>query len=110
MAALSMSELVTTDVAQSDAFKRNQALRKPESTRNTSSESDRVGAGVRVLRVLVVAAGQGASGCLQGHQTNREPGRTRTRFAGVSRQNDNVGHSFFRRVSGKGSVVLPPGS
>ena len=64
MAALSMSELVTTDVAQSDAFKRNQALRKPESTRNTSSESDRVGAGVRVLRVLVVAAEQGAANTL----------------------------------------------
>ena len=58
MAALSMSELATTDVAQSDAFQRKQALRKPASTRNTSSESDRVGAGGRVLRVLVVDAEQ----------------------------------------------------
>ena len=61
MAALSMSELATTDVAQSDAFQRKQALRKPASTRNTSSESDRVGAGARVLRVLIVAAEQGSA-------------------------------------------------
>ena len=61
MATLSMSELATTDVAQSDAFQRKQALRKPASTRNTSSESDRVGAGARVLRVLVVAAEQGSA-------------------------------------------------
>jgi CheY-like chemotaxis protein len=61
MATLSMSELATTDVAQSDAFQRKQALRKPASTRNTSSESDRVGAGARVLRVLIVAAEQGSA-------------------------------------------------
>ena len=61
MAALSMSELTTTDVAQSDAFQRKQALRKPASTRNTSIESGRVGAGVRVLRVLVVAAEQSSA-------------------------------------------------
>jgi CheY-like chemotaxis protein len=64
MATLTMSELATTDVAQSDAFKRKQALPKPASTRNTSSESDRVGAGVRVLRVLVVAAEQGSANAL----------------------------------------------
>lgn len=64
MAALRMSELVTTDVEQSDAFKRNQALRKPASTPNTSSESDRVGASVRELRVLVVAAEQGSANAL----------------------------------------------
>ena len=61
MATLSMSELATTDVAQSDAFQRKQALRKPASTRNTSSESDRVGAGARALRVLIVAAEQGSA-------------------------------------------------
>ena len=64
MATLTMSELATTDVAQSDAFKRKQALPKPASTRNTSSESDRVGAGVRVLRVLVVAGEQGSANAL----------------------------------------------
>ena len=61
MATLEMSGLATTDVAQSDAFQRKQALRKPASTRNTSSESGRVGAGVRVLRVLVVAAEQSSA-------------------------------------------------
>jgi CheY-like chemotaxis protein len=64
MATLTMSELATTDVAQSDAFTRKQALPKPASTRNTSRESGRVGAGARVLRVLVVAAEQGSANTL----------------------------------------------
>ena len=79
MATLNMSELATTDVARSAAFKRKQALRKPASTRNTSSECDRVGAGVRVLRVLVVAAEQGSANALlrqvlnAGHDAHAAP-------------------------------------
>ena len=64
MATLSMSELATTDVARSDAFHSKPVMRKPASTRNKSGESDRVGAGARVLRVLVVDAEQDSADAL----------------------------------------------
>ena len=55
MATLWMSELATTDVASSDAFDSNQLMRQPASTHErTKSKSDRVWAGLRELRVLVV--------------------------------------------------------
>ena len=78
MATLSMSELATTDVARSDAFDSKQVMRKPASTRNTC-ESGRVGAGARVLRVLVVDAEQNsANGLLRqvlnaGHDAHAAP-------------------------------------
>lgn len=80
MATLSMSELATTDVARSDAFHSKQVMRKLASTRNTSSESDRVAAGVRVLRVLVVDAEQDSANALlrqvryAGHSAHAAPG------------------------------------
>lgn len=79
MATLSMSELATTDVARSDAFHSKQVMRKPASTRNTSSESDRVGAGARVLRVLIVDAEQDSANALlrqvryAGHSAHAAP-------------------------------------
>ncbi|MCA9214299.1 MAG: response regulator [Planctomycetales bacterium] len=62
MAALSNSELATTNTTQSDAFQRKQGLRKPTSPQNKSSfcESDRVNAGMQVLSVLAVAAERGS--------------------------------------------------
>jgi CheY-like chemotaxis protein len=58
MATLAMTELATTDVTRSGDFHGNQVMRQPAVTRNTPSESNRVGADARVLNVLVVDAEQ----------------------------------------------------
>ena len=79
MATLSMSELATPDIARSDAFHSKQVMRKPASTRNITSVSDRVGAGARVLRVLIVDAEQDSANALlrqvryAGHSAHAAP-------------------------------------
>ncbi len=56
MATLRMSELPTSDAAQSNDFRVKQTQGKPPSAHDASSERNRVGTGARALRVLVVDA------------------------------------------------------
>jgi CheY-like chemotaxis protein len=59
-----MSELATTDVTRSGDLHGKQGMRRSAVTRNTPSESNRIGADVRVLNVLVVDAEQDSANSL----------------------------------------------